>query len=190
MGYRAQPTESFSWDLATFYNNYTDLGGLIPIGAPFFDPALGAVVAPQTLANILSADTYGAELASTYQVRPDWRLTGAYTLLYMDVHAGAADTTEGSSPHNQANIHSWWNLRPNVDFDLIGRYVDNLPALGISSYLTMDARLAWRPRPNFEWAAVGRNLLDDRHAEFNDAFSGIIATEVQSEFFTTLTWTR
>jgi iron complex outermembrane receptor protein len=56
--------------------------------------------------------------------------------------------------------------------------------------MTMDARMAWRPQNNFEWAVVGRNLLDDRHAEFADAFSGIFATEVQSEVFTTLTWTR
>jgi iron complex outermembrane receptor protein len=58
----------------------------------------------------------------------------------------------------------------------------------VSSYLAMDARLAWRPWNDFEWAVVGRNLLDDRHAEFRDAFSGIIGTEVQSEVYTTLTW--
>jgi iron complex outermembrane recepter protein len=188
LGYRAQPTESFSWDLATFYNNYTDLSGPAPIGAPFFDPTLGALIVPQALFNALSADTYGAELASTYMMNEDWRLSGAYTLLYIDMHAGATDTTEGSSPHNQANLRSSWNLRPDLDFDLIGRYVDNLPALGVSSYVAMDARLAWRPWNDFEWAVVGRNLLDDRHAEFRDAFSGIIGTEVQSEVYTTLTW--
>jgi iron complex outermembrane receptor protein len=189
LGYRAQPTEFFSWDLATFYNNYTDLAAVVPAGAPFFDPTLGSIVAPQTMANVLGADTYGAELASAYEIMPDWRLHGAYTLLYMDVHAGPTDLAEGSSPHNQANIRSSWDLRPDLDLDVITRYVDNLPALGISSYVAMDVRLGWRPWDNLEWAIVGRNLLDDRHAEFSDAFSGIIATEVQSEMYSTLTWT-
>jgi iron complex outermembrane recepter protein len=189
MGYRAQPTESFSWDLATFYNDYTDLSGPTAAGFPFFDPGLGALVVPQTLDNILSADTYGAELSSTLMLNPDWRLSGAYTLLYLDVHTAAAtDITEGASPHNQANLRSSWNLRENLDLDIIGRYVDNLPAVGVASYVAMDVRLGWRPAPNWEWAIVGRNLLDDRHAEFRDTFSGITGTEVQSEVFTTLTW--
>jgi iron complex outermembrane receptor protein len=190
LGYRAQPMESFSWDLATFYNQYSDLSGPVPAGAPFFDPTIPGVIVPMTLGNVLTADTYGAELATTYQVRPDWRLSGAYTLLYLDIHVPAGDAAQGSNPHNQMNIRSSWNIRPDLDFDLIGRYVDNLPSLGVSSYLTMDARLGWRPWTNFEWAFVGRNLLDDRHAEFVDALAGNVATEVQSEFFTTLTWSH
>jgi iron complex outermembrane receptor protein len=190
LGYRAQPNEFFSWDLATFYNDYTDLSAVVAAGLPFFDPTLGALVVPQTLDNVLDADTYGAELASTLQASPRWRLSGAYTLLYLDVHEGPTNTSQRSSPHNQANIRSSWNLRRDLDFDLIGRYVDNLPAVGVSSYMTIDLRLAWRPRRNFEWSIVGRNLLDDRHAEFRDLLSGIVDTEVQSEVFTALTWTR
>jgi iron complex outermembrane receptor protein len=104
------------------------------------------------------------------------------------VHALPGDSTEGSNPHNQANIRSTWDLSREWEFDVIGRYVDNLPALGVSSYVAMDVRLGWRPLPNFEWAVVGRNLLDGRHAEFVDALSEIIGTEVQSEMFSTLTW--
>jgi iron complex outermembrane receptor protein len=76
-----------------------------------------------------------------------------------------------------------------LEFDLITRYVDNLPAIGISSYATLDARLAWKPKRNLEWAIVGRNLLDSHHAEFSDALAGTIGTEVQRELYTTLTWT-
>jgi iron complex outermembrane receptor protein len=190
LGYRAQPTEDFSWDLATFYNNYTNLSATRASGFPFVDFTIPAVFVPQTLDNLSSADTYGAELASTLMMNPDWRLSGAYTLLYMDVHAGPTDITQGSSPHNQANLRSSWRLNPEWDLDLIGRYVDNLPALGVSSYVAADVRIGWHPWNDFEWAVVGRNLLEDRHAEFRDTFSGIIGTEVQSEVFTTLTWTH
>jgi iron complex outermembrane receptor protein len=68
--------------------------------------------------------------------------------------------------------------------------VDNLPALGVHSYVTMDVRLAWKPYKNLEWAVVGRNLLDSPHAEFNEDVNGTIGTEVQSEVYTTLTWTH
>ncbi len=190
LGYRAQPTDKFYWDLATFYNQYDDLTATQPLGAGFFDPTIPAFIVPLTLANLLSADTYGAELTSTYEVRKDWRLTGSYSLLYMDVHsAPVTDTTEGSSPHNRMFVRSSWDLSDDWQFDLIGRYADNLPAFGIPSYLVGDVRLAWQPYENLEWAVVGRNLFDSPHPEFVDAFSGIVGTEVQPEMFTTLTWT-
>jgi iron complex outermembrane recepter protein len=189
LGYRAQPTDDFSWDLALFYNNYKNLIGTASTGAPFFDPGLNATIIPLEFANTFSADTYGAELSSTYQINPDWQLSGSYTLLYMDVHAGADDITQGSSPNNQVYIESSWNLDNDMEFDVIGRYVDNLPALNVPSYLTMDVRIAWRPYKNFEWSVVGRNLLDSPHQEFADPVGGAISTEVQSEVYTMLTWT-
>ena len=188
-GYRAQPVDTFSWDLVGFYNNYENLIGVLPSGAPFFDPGIGAIVVPVRQANSLSADTYGVELSSTFQLNPKWELTAAYTWLYLDIHASSSTSTQGASPNNQMYLRSSWTPRCDLEFDVIGRYVDNLPALGVSSYLTMDVRAAWRPSKNLEWAVVGRNLLDSHHAEFTDTLGGTIGTEVQPEVFTTLTWT-
>jgi iron complex outermembrane receptor protein len=189
IGYREQPRDDFYWDLATFYNHYDDLNGISLIGAPFFDPTVPGVIVPLTLANVNAADTYGAELACTYDVREDWQITGAYSYIFIDMQAPPTDTTAGSSPHNRVYVRSSWNLSRDWQFDLIGRYVDNLSALGVPHYLVGDVRLAWQPYQNFEWAVVGRNLFDGPHPEFVDAFSGIIGTEVQPEMFTTLTWT-
>jgi iron complex outermembrane receptor protein len=189
IGYREQPRDDFYWDLATFYNHYEDLNGISPIGAPFFDPTVPGVIVPLTLGNVNAADTYGAELACTYDVRQDWQISGSYSYIYIDMQAPPTDTTAGSSPHNRVYVRSSWNLSRDWQFDLIGRYVDSLPALGVPSYLVGDVRLAWQPYENFEWAVVGRNLFDSPHPEFVDAFSGILGTEVQPEMFTTLTWT-
>jgi iron complex outermembrane receptor protein len=189
LGYRAQPTDDFSWDLALFYNNYKDLSAPVSNGAPYFDPTIGAVIIPLRFANPYSADTYGLELTSTYQVREDWQITGSYTMLYMDVHAPADDITQGSSPNNEVYVRSSWNPRCDLQIDVIGRYVDNLPALDVPSYLTMDVRIAWQLYENFEWAVVGRNLLDSPHLEFADVTGGAVGTEVQSEVFTMVTWT-
>jgi iron complex outermembrane receptor protein len=188
-GYRAQPHDFFYWDLATFYNNYDDLSTVTPIGGPFFDPSIPALVLPISFANLSGADTYGAELACTVDMREDWRITGSYSYLYLDMHAPATDLTQGSNPHNQVYVRSSWDLSDDWQFDLIGRYVDNLPALGVPSYLVADVRLAWLPYQNFEWAVVGRNLLDGTHPELIDTQSGMVGTEVQPEMFTTLTWT-
>jgi iron complex outermembrane receptor protein len=188
VGYRAQPTDEFAWDLAAFYNNYENLVGTVSTGPSFFQPGLGTII-PLNFANSLSADTYGVELASTYQVNSKWEVTGSYTLLYMDVHAPEGDLTEGSSPHNQLYMRSSWTPRCDWEFDVVGRYVDSLPALGVSSYVAMDVRLAWKPKQNLEWAVVGRNLLDSHRLEFVDALAGQFSTETQAEVYTTLTWT-
>jgi iron complex outermembrane receptor protein len=107
----------------------------------------------------------------------------------MDVHAPAPDTVQGSSPQNQVYLRSSWDFQPDWEFDLIGRYVDSLPAIDVPSYTTMDVRLAWRPAKNLEWAVIGRNLIDSPHTEFVDVLSGIVGTQVPPQVYTTLTWT-
>lgn len=189
IGYREQTTDRFFWDLATFYNNYDDLVSTFPAGAPFFDPTIPGVVVPLSLGNLYTADTYGGELACTFDVRSDWQISGSYSLLVMDVHAPSTELAQGSSPQNRVYLRSAWDLSDDWRLDTIARYVDSLPSLGIPSYLVGDVRLAWQPYQNFEWAVVGRNLFDSPHPEFIDTVSGIIGTEVQAEMFTTLTWT-
>jgi iron complex outermembrane receptor protein len=189
LGYRAQPTDEFAWDLALFYNDYTRLTGFGATGAPFFDPSIPAVLIPTELTNSRAGDTYGAELSASYRLAPDWEISGAYTFLQMDVLTVDGVAIDGVSPQNQLYVHSAWNLPRDWEFDLIGRYVDSLPALGVSSYTTMDVRFAWRPRKNFEWDIVGRNLLDSPHLEFVDIEGGTASTEVQAQVFTSLTWT-
>jgi iron complex outermembrane receptor protein len=191
MGYRAQPIDEFSWDVAVFYNDYDKLTSISAPGMGFVDPTIPGFVVPIFLENGTTANSYGFELASAYQVHTAWEVSGSYSLLYIDaMNESVPGSLSGSSPHNQLFVRSSWDLRRDLEFDLIGRYVDNLPALDVSKYVTMDARLAWRPRKNFEWAVVGRNLLDKNHSEFVDAVGGTIGTEVQTEVFTTVTWTH
>ena len=71
----------------------------------------------------------------------------------------------GHNPWNQVYLISSWDLREDLDLDLMGRYVDSLTSLGVPSYVTMDLRLAWRPRKQLELAVVGQNLLQAYHWE-------------------------
>ncbi|MBI2480934.1 MAG: TonB-dependent receptor [Planctomycetia bacterium] len=165
LGYRAQPVDTFSYDIALFFNDYSKL--ITPVaGAPFFDPRFGTTIFPLTRQNAQSGETYGVELAATWQVREDWRLYGQYTFQQVQLHGGSA-AGEGQTPHNQVYLQSSWDIRCHWQFDLIGRYVDQLPGFApvIDSYLEMDARLAWMPNDCLELAVVGQNLLDNHHPE-------------------------
>ena len=69
------------------------------------------------------------------------------------------------------------------------RYVDNVPTQSISSYVSLDARISWRPRNNLEFALVGQNLLDPQRLEFNqDTFLDVRSTEVERSVYGKVTW--
>src|SRR5207244_1648268 len=68
LGYRAQATERLSFDTALFYNHYDRLfTNIAAPGAPVPGPATGTELFPLRRLNGASADTHGAELASTWQ---------------------------------------------------------------------------------------------------------------------------
>ena len=60
--------------------------------------------------------------------------------------------------------------------------------LDIDSYLELDARLAWRPQDNIELSISGRNLLEQRHAEFVGELGDIPATEIERSVYGELRW--
>ena len=184
VGYRVQATKDLSLDAALFYNDYADLrvNRVNPSLASTLPPPL--TVASQ-FDNGMDGETYGVELAANWRLTDGWRLYGTYTFLQMRLHADedlpaasrkSFEAAEGQSPEQQAYLQSSWDLSRNVEFDLIGRYVDRLSGFnpsglpGVSDtvhdYIALDARLAWRARKNLELSLVGQNLTDDSHAEF------------------------
>ncbi len=190
-GFRTQPTDAFWWDLAVFYNQYDNLIFRTP-GAPF-PPAAALPPAywQMIYTNGTRAETYGIELAATYQVNPCWKLQGGYTFLKMFLHApptaaSGAEDDEGESPQNQVYLQSGWDLGCDWQLDVIGRYVDSLPDLDIPSYVVMDVRLAWMPTENMEVAAVGRHMLEGIHPEFSTRRFN--PTEVRQEVYGMVTW--
>jgi len=162
MGYRVEPTQNLSIDIAAFYNDYTDLiqGYLIPGSfAPTFE-------------QFQKAQTYGIEPSFDAQLQPWWNLSGSYSLLKFHVDnsavpvgdtfagAGALDTLD---PTNEFSLRSSFDLPNNVDIDLGGRYVDKVAAA--NGYFAADVRVTWRPTKNWEVSVVGQNLLSAGHLE-------------------------
>jgi len=185
IGYRAQPSDAFWWDLAVFYNDYEDLVTAVP-GILFVDPLTGIPYYRNTYANAMRGDTYGFELGGTYQVNPCWKLSSGYSFLVIDLQGVGSANVEGESPRNQVYLQSGWDLGRSWELDMIWRYVDNLPALGVPNYLVMDVRLAWLPSKNLEVAVVGRNLLDEEHPEFTTR--SLYPSDVQRGVYGMVTW--
>jgi iron complex outermembrane receptor protein len=194
LGYRLQPTSRLFLDITAFYNRYTDLLSLEP-GTPFTEamppPAHGIV--PFFIRNGLHGEGYGMELAADWQPFDWWRLSGVYSYLQLNLtrdtdslDASTVRSTEGSSPTHQLSLRSFLSLPGHVEFDLVWRYVDHLPSQGVSSYLTLDAHLGWRPLPSLTVAVVGQNLLTDHHAEFGGGSSG--TTEIERGVYGKVVW--
>jgi iron complex outermembrane receptor protein len=184
VGVRQQPTDEFFWDATAFYNHYADLIGLNP-GAPIFGGPVA--ILPMYFANNHDAESYGFELASTYQVRPNWRLTGSYSLIRINAEAGADSfAIEGAAPRNMFSVLSMYDLGFGWQCDAAVRYVDVLPSKSVASYLLADVRLAYRPVDRLEIAVVGRNLFDSSHPEWVDVAA--TATEVQHEVYGVMTY--
>ena len=194
VGYRVQATNSFSADIATFYNNYSNLRTAEP-GAPFLEgsPAPTDIVIPFVAANKMSGGTYGVELFADWRVAPKWRLVGSYSYLQMDIRKNSdsldptPDSPNGSSPRHQWYLRSSIDLPKHFEHDTTLRFVDHLPSLNIPSYYSLDSHLGWRPVSTVEFSIGGQNLLDNHHLEFIPDFINTAPTEVKRTVYGSIT---
>ncbi|MEX0679303.1 MAG: TonB-dependent receptor plug domain-containing protein [Pirellulales bacterium] len=196
IGYRAAPTDYFSWDIAAYINDYHNLQGFGNPGTPFLllPPPNVVILIPVPFANNTRALSYGAELTATYQLTESWQLNGSYSVFEVTAQTSEIfDITvpiiEGGTPHNQVYLRSSWDLSDNWQFDLIGRYVDRVTALEIPKYIEMDAVLSWQATPTMEFSLVGQNLLNPHHLEYVDWQLGMEETEVVRGVYGMFSWT-
>ncbi|MEC4889918.1 MAG: TonB-dependent receptor [Nitrospira sp.] len=193
-GYRNQITPALSLDLATFYNNYKDLRTFEP-GPTFTEtaPAPSHTVLPLNVSNKLRAETYGIEASLEWRPVEWWRIQPSYTYLYMHLYTdrsndtGAGNAT-GENPAHQISLRSLMSLPHRTEFDLWARYVDRLPGIQIPSYVTLDARLGWKPTARMEISLVGQNLLDPHRPEFRERIVSFTPTEIQRGVYGKVTW--
>lgn len=184
IGIRQQPTDSFSWDFTTFLNRYDNLGNGPELG---FSPVPGN---PMAMFYVLqggnggSAESYGAELATTLQPTDGTTLRGSYS--YIQIFG--TDATTAAAPRNQLYLQSSTQLSRQIEGDVIWRYVDRVPGIA-PAYNVLDLRLAWKPYDNLEWSFVARNLLDDKHPEYTYSPIGDVFSQVPTEVYTMITLT-
>jgi iron complex outermembrane receptor protein len=196
VGYRVQATNSFSLDLAAFYNNYTNLRSAEP-GAPILvgSPVPSYVVLPFVASNKMSGGTYGIEPFAEWKILPRWKLMGSYSFLRMNIHKNAnsldptPDLPNGSSPRHQYYLRSSLDLPKHFEQDLMLRYVDKLPGLNIPSYYSLDLHIGWKPVSQVQLSFGAQDLLNSQHLEFIPEFINTLPTQVRRTFFGSIAWT-
>lgn len=203
-GYRIQPYDKVSLDLATFYNIY-DKERSLEAGAPDFSNMPNYIVQPFIINNLIEGETYGFELASTWQATDWWRIRANYTFWKLNLHREPGSTdplneaAEMDSPEHQIGIRSHMDLPHKIEFDTGLRYVSSLDMrrrfvaapgedLEIPGYLVGDVRIGWRPNHNWELSVVGQNLFDKEHQEFAPSFLGTQETLVESSVYAKVTF--
>ena len=142
----------------------------------------------------MDGETCGVELAADWRVLPWWRVITSYTFIQMQLHTNSGgnsnlmELAEGENPHHQVSVRSLMNLPWHLELDLWARYIDNLPAQKVGSYVSFDTRLAWKPQRNLEVSIVGQNLFDESHPEFMPEFLDVFPTEVERSIYGKITW--
>ena len=191
-GYRAIATENLTMEAALFYYDYDKLASAEP--GKDFVAANGQTIRPYYADNKNEGESYGGELSGNW-IACDWaafQATYSYCQLDLRNTDGGQDTVallnEGKTPEHQASLRTMLQLSKNVEYDIWVRYVDDLSALDVPSYWTMDMRVGWMARRNLELALVGQNLLDNQHPEFNAAFYNGIAPEVERSVYAKATY--
>ena len=194
VGYRARLGSTVALYTAAFHNTHRDLLSVEP-GTPVLEtsPPPPRLVFPLTLGNGIEGPSYGFEIAADASPYPWWQLGCSYSFLRLALEpsSGSHDTTSaaslnGTAPRHSAVVESRMGLGRQTELDFFLRFVDELRAPRVPSYTSLDARLAWRPHPSVELAAVGQNLLQPHHLEF--AGSGGSRTEVRRGVYGIVTW--
>jgi outer membrane receptor protein involved in Fe transport len=155
---------------------------------------------PIQLANQADGNVYGFEIAAFWQVNRWCRTQASYSLLYSDLSpqfdAGAlgplaptdvSNPFDGPGPHHQATARASFDPWNDVEFDLIGRYVDAIAERESDAYVTVDARLAYSIGA-VTFSLVGQNLAQKQHREFIEPLLGSLTTEVQRGVYGAVTW--
>jgi iron complex outermembrane recepter protein len=174
LGLRGLVTKWLIFDLATFYNQYSNRHTHEP-GTAFLesDPPPLHEVLPTVTRSYITGETHGAELSATFEPASMWKVTTGYTLFEIHLHAAPSSQdfstaleSEGSSPRHQFQVRSQLNLPHHLEFDQDVYYLGPLAGPEIPRYTRVDARVGWRGAESWDVSVGGRNLLDPRHFEF------------------------
>jgi len=203
LGVRGRVFGQLDFDLALFENHYDDLlGNGVDIGTYCQPSGINLMLDPTCLGtsayvsteiqiqSSMHAVSRGAELSLEWNASENWRLSGAFTLIDMDmdVENASPQVTGPGEPDWTVSMRSEWDVTSNLEFDLWLRAVDETPRFGVSSYTTADIRLGWRARPGLTVDLIGKNLLDNGHREFGSTLFESGPAGVMRSVVARVTW--
>ena len=183
-GHRRLVSSGIWYDLAVFYNDYSNLR---------------TTEASGLLNNLMRGDTRGAELAARWEPWSRLRIEGSYTYLDMNLALDSRSTSdpaaislhEGLVSRHRLSVRTNFKLTQDLDFDATVRFADKLAALDVPGYTQLDLALSWRPFDVWEFSLAGSNLLDSHQPEQDFSFSSTgMATETERSIYLRAAWRR
>lgn len=180
IGGRSQITPSLNIDIALFHNVYRDLRDTASGPTEFEStPTPAHLVFTQTSNNDASATTTGGELSWQYRPQTKWKLSGAVSILDMEIRSDNSFTASepGNSPQVQANLINSYALSAKSSLHLNVFRVEALSNRGVPPYTRTDVQFLRQLNPELQVYVVGLNLTDSAHKEFSSV-PFTLATEV------------
>ncbi len=175
LGTRWQPNATTSFDVATFYNEYTDLYMTVDNG-----------FGQGQITNGAEGHAWGGEVAIDLKPSDRWSIRSAYSLYGATIESkatGANLGTDNYSPKNQFNVRSYYDITETVEFDAGVYVVKTLTDPFDAEYIRADARIGYRPNNALEIAFGSQSINDPVYSEF-DSFDN-----VRRQIYISLTWT-
>src|SRR5690606_39179216 len=145
IGYRIAVRSNFNLDIALYEHDYDRLQTNELVGSPFVvEGPPQYLVLPFMQSNGMRGDVRGATISAQWEPIPRWRLHIQYSHIDFDLNLrpGSGDdnalNVAGNSPETQAAVYSYWTLPKGVSVYAGVRYVDDLPAADVPSYIATD----------------------------------------------------
>jgi iron complex outermembrane recepter protein len=171
LGYRGQPTGSFSYSATLYHTDYDHLRSQEFVLVP---------PAHVVFSNGLRGNSTGIETWGTYQASETWRLSAGLNGLRerLTLAPGSNDrgdlvNQQGSDPTHTWMMRSSLDLPYRTELDAIVKRVSALshplqPAYSVPAYTTIDLRAGWKALRDLELSLTGRNLFSGGHGELTD----------------------
>jgi iron complex outermembrane receptor protein len=182
VGYRSQPLAALSYAFTVFHHDFERLRSV--------DLRAGGVA----FGNGYHGRLNGLEAWGHWQFHSAWRLKAGYVHQRLKLGADSGSTALpssaaqlGNDPRSRGQLALSWDVAPNMELDLIGRYMGALPDPAIPSYTALDFRWGWRVRPELELSLAVRNLTDAGHPEWGAAAS---RADIARSVFVKAVWRR
>ncbi len=163
LGYRGTLSERAHLSATVYDDVYSDLRVIES------DPSSGQFV----FGNAQHGNVIGMESWGDYQITPRWRLMAGLNLLRKNLTLTDNATTlalvqhQGTDPQYQMFLRSYFNITPDLEFDVTVRRVDSLDfkSAVVPTYTGLDIHVGWHATDRVELALVGQNLVAPDHVE-------------------------
>lgn len=195
-GYRHQFSPQASIDIAGFANDYSQLRD-VSFGAFSLSTGLPLrLLQPVFINNQGSALTYGVETSIDLRPLENWRIQTSYSFIHIDFSSNnllknTNPTTGGSekaNPQHQLSVRSNYDFSERLQLNLWLRYTSEIAFYQIPSYVTIDAKLVYRPAKNTELFVVGQNLFSQHHRELTSDFIPLVPAAIPRGVFAGVQW--